>query len=420
MPIKLKSIYIKYKIMIDNIIYMNMLKILTLTVPILVYPYLISVLGSEKLGLVIWIWAIMELFIVFINFAFEISITKHISLNRDNLNKISIIFSSVLYAKLFLLTIILLISFILVNFVPLIKENITLFYVTFLIVLPELIMPLWYFRGIEKMKFVAYFTSFVKLGYTGLIFLFIHAPSDYIYVPILYALSGFLSALGANYYIYKNGIYLQKVSLQRIYFYINESLPLFGSNAIYTIREKMNIFFVEYFIGISSVAYFDLIQKFINILITPFHIVSSTIYPYIVKTKDIQLLKKIILLSLFSSVILLSNIYYFNNEIILLLLKIKSSELSNILNIMSVGIIANILNSFLGLNILSVFNKSNKLFKSSLFATFGYSLIVYLILINYKIDFVAIAITVQIVYVLEALLKIYYSKALLNNRATLI
>jgi len=88
--------------MIRNFSYLSILKVVTLVVPLITYPYLLQVLGSKNYGLVVWVWSISNFFIVFVNFGFDLNITKYISIHKRNKTKVSEIVSTTISAKLFL------------------------------------------------------------------------------------------------------------------------------------------------------------------------------------------------------------------------------------------------------------------------------------------------------------------------------
>lgn len=396
---------------------MNIVKIVVLVVPLLTYPYLIKTVGSEKFGLVIWIWAIIDLLIICINFGFEISITKHISIYRTNINKLSKIYTSVLYIKLILFIFILLIMYLLYENVELLNQNKDLFIYSSFMIIPEIFMPLWYFRGIEKMQFVALLTSSTKVLFAISIFLLIKSPEDYLYVPILYTLSGIINAIIANYIlIIKDKIRITKISIQRISFYFKESLPLFASNSIYIIREKASIIFVEKFLGLEYVAYWDLVIKIINIFTMAFQVISSSFYPYMARSKNLRLLFKVMILSTILSTFLYLIMYSFSEEVVYLIFNNSNYDMQIMLEILGLTIILNTINAFIGLNILSIFSKNFLYFISSLIATSVYFMIFYIInLSNTILNITNFSWIIVFVIFLEMISRIILSKNIIQN-----
>ncbi len=390
--------------------YMNVVKVVTLVVPLVTYPYLVGVVGLELFGLIAWMWAIMDLLIIFINYAFEISMTKEVSLFRDNVKKLSKIYTSVLLVKIIFLMIAFAIFLTLLFFNNALYQHRELFYYFFLITIPEVIMPLWYFRGIEKMQFVAILTSATKVGFAVMVFLVVKTQEDYVLVPLLYAIAGFVSAISANYYLFaKENIKLVRVSSLRLRHLVVKGLPLFGSNSLFAVREKATVIIIERLLGLESVAYFDLLQKFVNILITPFHIMSSSLYPHTARTKDIALLKKVIVLAVLLGTIVYVASFIFSEKIIAFLFKHHYDFLVPILHVLSMNVIFGLVSAFIGLNVLAVFSQNKKYFYSSLYSTIVFFGIVGVLwVLHLQINLLMFSVILVVPFVVEMCLRIVF------------
>src|SRR4051812_10374668 len=120
-----------YKNLFSNFISLSVLQVVGFALPLIVLPYLIKVLGIEKFGLVFFAQALISYFMVFTDYGFNLSATREISVNRDDKEKISIIFNSVLTTKIILGIIGFIILSILILFVPKLHNESLLFYLSF-------------------------------------------------------------------------------------------------------------------------------------------------------------------------------------------------------------------------------------------------------------------------------------------------
>lgn len=77
----------KYKTLVENFGYLTLLQICNLLIPLITYPYLINTLGKDLYGVIIYSQAIVSYLSIFVNWGFNISATKSISINRDNPKK---------------------------------------------------------------------------------------------------------------------------------------------------------------------------------------------------------------------------------------------------------------------------------------------------------------------------------------------
>ena len=70
----------KYKVIVHNTTYLSVLEILKMVMPFVALPYLISTVGADKYGLVVFAQAIISYFIIFINFGLDAVSYTHLTL----------------------------------------------------------------------------------------------------------------------------------------------------------------------------------------------------------------------------------------------------------------------------------------------------------------------------------------------------
>lgn len=372
---KVKQIYQKYQVMIHNFSYLTILKGLTLVLPLITFPYLIQTLGANKYGLVMWAWAIAQIFIVFIKFGFDTLGVKLISENRDNKQKVSQIFSQITYVKIGLILVSLMIFLGLFFTIDKISLNQELFLYFSLFVLFESMLPIWYFQGIENMKIMAILVSSIKLIFALLVFVVIHDESQYLYIPILYAVGSFFSNIVAYYIIMvKDKIKIVSIKIKETYSMIKESFYILFATLGTVLRDRVTIILIEKYIGFEAVAYFDIAIKIVNILLTPFHIVSQVLYPHIARTKDMILLRKVLFSSLLISFVVVS-LFIYNIELIVTLVNGKlNQDLVNIMSILIFIVPLGLVSLLVADSILIVHNKAIWVLYSMLIAIATYGI----------------------------------------------
>ena len=106
------------------------------------------------------------------------SATKESAVNINNKDKLHEIFNDVFSTKIFLLgASFILFTFILI-FIPYFKENRLIYLLTFGNVIGLCIFPVWFFQGIQKMKYITYINFFSKVIFTIAIFVFVRSKED--------------------------------------------------------------------------------------------------------------------------------------------------------------------------------------------------------------------------------------------------
>ena len=321
--LQIKKISVKVgnnKILIQNFSYLSALRIFSLLLPLATYPYLIRVLGKETYGLVVFAQAIVGYLLIFVSFGFNISATKEVSVHRDNPDKLSEIVSSILILKGMLFIVAFIILFTLFYFIPQVKGKETLFILTMWVCLYDVIFPIWYFQGIEQMKYITYITLISRLIFLILIFILIHSAADYLMLPMINGIGAVIAGIISLYIVfYQQHIKFKIPSLENLKYYFKGSIPIFISNVSIQLYVNTNKVIVGAFLGMSEVAYYDLGQKLASVLKIPQGILNQTIFPKISKEKNLGFIKKIFNFSLLLNAILVFFVFLFAKPIVGLL-----------------------------------------------------------------------------------------------------
>ena len=160
---------------------------------LIIMPYLINTLGISKYGLYSFAPAISMYLVIVTDYGFGFTGVKLISVNRNNLNKVSGIFHSIQIIKIIILLILLVIYSLAILFIETLSENKELFFLSFGILIGQTIIPIWFFQGMEKMKYITVINLSIRLISLILILVFVKQPED-INLAIASQAFGFLFA----------------------------------------------------------------------------------------------------------------------------------------------------------------------------------------------------------------------------------
>jgi len=139
---------------------------------------------------------------------------------------------------------------------------------------------MWYFQGIERMKYITYINLISRLIFLGLIFVFIHNPNDFLFVPIIYGIGALVSGSIALVIIFGNHqISFKWQPFQNLRYYFMDSFPIFVSNVSISLYVSTNKVITGTFLGMSEVAYYDLAEKLTSVLKLPQGILSQSLFP---------------------------------------------------------------------------------------------------------------------------------------------
>ncbi|MBT6050595.1 MAG: oligosaccharide flippase family protein [Candidatus Scalindua sp.] len=315
---KIKAI--RHQLLLKNISYLSLLQVLNIFLPLVTYPYLLRVLGKETYGLVVYAQAIIGYLLILITFGFNITATKEISVNRGNKQKLTEIVNSVQLIKAILLLLCIVILTIVIQIIPQAQTHRSLFYLSMWICVYEIIFPVWYFQGIEQMKYITIISSVSRLLFVSLIFIFVRSEDDYLLLPVINGLGALFAGAYSLYIIYfKHGISFKLQSIENLGFYFKESVPIFISNLSVKVYVNSNKILIGAVLGMAEVAFYDLGEKIVSILKLPQSILSQALFPKSSNEKNIAFIKKIFRLSLVMNILLSAAILISARYIVLLL-----------------------------------------------------------------------------------------------------
>ncbi|POY44473.1 hypothetical protein C3007_03925 [Avibacterium gallinarum] len=189
------KIYIEYKTQINNFLYLSIVYGVNIFLPLVLFPFLLHRLGEGLYGKIIFAQTIANYFLVFTNFGFNISSTKSISLNKDNQEKTNIIFSSTIYAKLILFFISLLITILFCIISGINQNDMVLYIASLFICFSDALLPIWFFQGIEKMKYITIVNVLSRILGAIFIILIVRNEYDYIFIPFLYFIGNLVGSI---------------------------------------------------------------------------------------------------------------------------------------------------------------------------------------------------------------------------------
>lgn len=337
------------KTLAENFISLSLLQVVGYVFPLLTLPYLARVIGVDKFGEIAFAGAFMIYFKTLVDYGFNFTATRNIAINRDNLHKISEIFSSVLWARGLLMALSFAFLLILIFVVPIFYEMRILLLFSFCSIPGQILFPEWLFQGLERMRYITILNVLAKLIFTIAIFIFIRKKSDYIVQPLLIAMGFFISGLASMYIILvKYKIKLLKPSLLSIKETIKGSTDVFINQLFPNLYNSFSVLLLGFWGGAIANGILDAGSKFISISQQFLTVVSRTFFPYL--SRNIQNHKIYTRLNLLFSISLSIMLFIFAPLIIHLFYTVEFDEAIKVLRILSISILFLAISDIYGTN----------------------------------------------------------------------
>ena len=308
--------------------------------PLITFPYLIQVLGVEYFGLLAFATAMVMYFNIITDYGFNLSATREISIHREDKAKVIEIFSAVMTIKFILM----LLSFVLLTLIVFSFEKLSsdweVYFLSFGTVLGQVLFPIWFFQGMERMKYISYLNIFSKVIFTVAIFMFVKEESDFYLVPLFTSIGFIMAGVWSLVLVHKEfNVHFELQKLSVLKFYLVEGWHIFISRVYVNIYTTTNIILLGIFTNNTAVGYYAIAEKIVVAIGGLFQPANQTIYPYLArKYKDnvevfIGFIKKIALIFLAISFAFFLLSEYFKETIVLLITGAQTVEITALLTV---------------------------------------------------------------------------------------
>ncbi len=291
----LQNTFISNKKIAENYFFMTLLLVLNSFFGLLIYPYLIRTLGAELYGVYIFASTVVNYFICFIGFGFDMYGVRLIAENPFSIKKksnvLSIIFTTKLYLEIVSIILAILVSFVF----PILRTYFWVYIVCFANTLLNIFFPTWYFQGVQKMRVVSYIQLIFKLLSLPFIFICIKKPDDILLFAIIMTASSLLGALYAFIHLLVfEKLKISLVPIKHTLVYIKESQYFFYTNFL----NMMKIQTINLIIGtrysMTDLALYDLANRIVSIPLMLITNINSALFPKVVSNFNVPLIKKIL------------------------------------------------------------------------------------------------------------------------------
>lgn len=359
MKLDYRRIINQYKTIINNLISLVILQGLNYLLPLITVPYLTRVLGPTNYGIIIFATATIMYFQMVTDYGFNLSATRNISINKENKDKVNEVFSSVIIIKSMLLILSFLVLMIIINTIPLFSENYDVYLALFLLIVGNVLFPIWLFQGMEEMKYITYINIVLKSLSTVCIFIFVKESSQFFRLALINGsasvLVGIVSLIFA---IKKFNIKLMLPSIATLKKELIDGWYIFTTSFMSNILANSGPFILGIFTNQTVVGYYGALDKITKAFISMFAPFTQAIFPHINKKfsvsyeEGVREVKRFGKIAVAISICIAVVMIIFNKLLVSILCGNEYLKYADIVAYMSVWIVLSIINNFMGTQLL--------------------------------------------------------------------
>jgi O-antigen/teichoic acid export membrane protein len=266
-----------------NIASLGIVQIANYVLPLISIPVISRILGPDKLGVINYAVAFIAYFNVFIGFGFDLTATRRLSKEPNNLSLRIVIFNEVFFSQLLLFCISVVLFATCLFYVPPLAHDKLVAVFTFFICISTLFAQNWLFQAMHDLPKLAWMNFFFKLLFTIAILFFIKKKEDYILQPLLTGLMQIIvSVLCFAWAFRRYHLKFQRVSIKRILAVIAAEKTIFFSLIAINLYTTTNTVMLGLMEKPVQVGYYSAAQRLMSVVTGIINMpLSQAFYPFI-------------------------------------------------------------------------------------------------------------------------------------------
>jgi polysaccharide transporter, PST family len=261
--------------------------------PLLVLLYLTRVLGVEKYGVVAFSIGITQIGYVVLDLGFGFSATQKISVWRGRSAYLARLMGAIFCIKVAVFVVVAGAVTAYALTTAKYADHTALFLLSLLPMLGQCYQPIWFFSGIERMRYITVFTVIAKIVYVSLVFLLVSNEGDYLWVPVADGAAQIAAMVIGIGLIYRLGYRIAWPRWRDIQYTLAITRGVFVSRLAVAAYQTSGVFLLGLFSTPTVVAVYSLAEQFYRVMQQILVPVVLALYPYMAKEKNLTLLAKV-------------------------------------------------------------------------------------------------------------------------------
>lgn len=262
--------------------------------PFITLPYLTRVLSTNMYGSVAYVKTVMSYMQIIVDFGFMLSATKEVVVCKEDKQELEKVIGKTIFAKMILGGVAFLLLLFLVLVLPILRENIAFTLLSYLAVFESIFLMDFLFRGLEIMQIITIRFIVMKTVSTILTFLYVKDNNDLLLIPLFDIVGSLIAIVLVWVEIRKMNLKVRFYKIKNVFKSIKDSFIFFLSNIASTSFNALSTIILGLELDATSVAFWSVCMQVITAVQAFYTPISDGIYPEMVKTRNLGIIKRTI------------------------------------------------------------------------------------------------------------------------------
>lgn len=287
------------------------LQILNYIFPLILLPFLTRILGIEVYGVYAFNIAIIQVATIVTDYGFNLSATYDISKNRDRPDYINDLIGSVYFIKLILLLLVAIVVALFFMIYPKYAEYRLFMLLSIIPITGMTFQPIWFFQGIEQMKYITIYTCLSKFSYVVLVLLFVRSADQIVRIVLANGVAQVGAAMIGWHLIKRIGFAPRIPNRGFVKKVFNDSRGFFLSRAAASTYTTAGSFYLGLLAAPTQVAIFSASEQLYKAAQNIFSPLIQSLYPFMARKPDYPVFFRILTGVTILSVIICTSSFFF-------------------------------------------------------------------------------------------------------------
>jgi len=306
-----------------NIAFNTLLSISQILFPLVTFPYASRILGPQAMGAVSFADNFTTYFLIFSALGIPLYGIREVAKAKNNPEALGKVFSELIFIHFITSAISVIILFVISYFTHRLRTNFALYQIGMAVLMGNVFIAEWFFQGIEKFKYIALRTVFIRMLTVALLFLLVHTIEDRNTYYALNLLATILAAITNMYAVNKIvKISFKQLSLKK---HLKPLFIIFSNSVVTTIYLVFDSIILGFLTRDVNVGYYSASMRISKLSLAIIGVLSAVLLPRLTiafqnddLTEAKSLLAKSMNFVIFLSVPIALGTYCLSEEIILL------------------------------------------------------------------------------------------------------